>query len=76
MIYMNKTTLLKLSAMVLSLGLVTGCATSERLSKMEADIAKAQETANAAMEAANAAQASADECNERCGRIAEKAMAK
>jgi hypothetical protein len=73
---MKKTTLLKLSAMVLSLGLVTGCATSEQLKRMEADIVKAQETADAAMAAANAAQSSADECNERCGRIAEKAMAK
>jgi hypothetical protein len=80
MINMKKTTLLKLSAMALSLGLVTGCATTEQ---MQADIAKAQETAdaamakaNAAMDAANAAQASADECNERCSRMAEKAMAK
>jgi hypothetical protein len=80
MINMKKTTLLKLSAMALSLGLVTGCATTEQ---MKADIAKAQETAdaamakaNAAMDAANSAQASADECNERCSRMAEKAMAK
>jgi outer membrane murein-binding lipoprotein Lpp len=80
---MKKSILLKLSAMALSLGLITGCATSEQLKQMEADIAKAQETAdaamgkaNAAMDAANAAQASADECNERCSRMAEKAMAK
>ncbi len=73
---MMKSTLLKLSAVALSIGLVTGCATTEQLQQMQADIAKAQASADAAMDAANAAQASADECNERCGRIAEKAMAK
>lgn len=73
---MKKSTLLKLSAMVLSLGLVTGCATAQQISKAQETADAAMAKAEAAMEAANAAQASADECNERCSRMAEKAMAK
>jgi outer membrane murein-binding lipoprotein Lpp len=78
-----KSILVKLSAVALCLGLLAGCATTEQLQKLEADVARAQETADAAMskasaamDAANAAQAAADECNERCSRMAEKAMAK
>ena len=40
------------------------------------DAATAQGTADAAMKAANAAKDSAEACNERCGRMSEKAMAK
>jgi hypothetical protein len=40
------------------------------------DAANAQGTADSAMSAANAAQAAADECNERCSRMSEKAFAK
>ncbi|MEW8019545.1 MAG: hypothetical protein G8D58_01955 [gamma proteobacterium symbiont of Phacoides pectinatus] len=84
---MKKSTALKMAAMVLSLGLVTGCAST---SEMQAQIAKAQETADAAMaradaaaskadaamKAAIAAQAAADDCAERCDRMMQKAMAK
>ncbi|MCG8427023.1 MAG: Lpp/OprI family alanine-zipper lipoprotein [Chromatiales bacterium] len=87
---MKKSTLVKLSALVLSLGLLSGCASTEQLKQMQADIAKAQQTADAAlaaakdadrkagaaMKAANAAQAAADECAERCDRMMNKAMAK
>ncbi len=55
---MTKSTLLKLSAMTLAMGLVTGCASTDQL---KADIAKAQETADAAMAAANRAGGTADE---------------
>jgi hypothetical protein len=40
------------------------------------DAATAQGTADAAMKAANAATDAADACNEKCGRMSEKAMAK
>ena len=36
----------------------------------------AMDKADSAMSAASAAQATADECNERCARMSEKAMAK
>ncbi len=92
-----KTTMMKTAALVLGLGLLAGCASTDRMDKMEADIANAQATADAAMKAAkqaqldaasaqgtadsamsaaSAAQATADECNERCSRMSEKAMAK
>lgn len=87
---MTKKSLLKISAIALAVGLLSGCATTDQLKQMQADIAKAQQTADAAMAAANradsnagaamsaarAAQASADECAERCDRIMNKAMAK
>jgi len=92
-----KTTMMKTAAVILGLGLLAGCASTDQLKKMESDIANAQSTADAAMKAAkqaqldaasaqgtadsamsaaNAAQAAADECNERCSRMSEKAMAK
>lgn len=92
-----KTTMMKTAAIVLGLGLLAGCASTDQLTKMEADIANAQATADSAMKAAKeaqldassaqgtadsamstaaAAQAAADECNERCSRMSEKAMAK
>ena len=92
-----KSTMMKTAAIVLGVGLLAGCASSDKLTKMESDIANAQATADAAlkaakqaqldaasaqgtadsaMSAANAAQAAADECNERCSRMSEKAMAK
>lgn len=52
---MTKATLLKLSAMVLSLGLVAGCATEQ----MKTDILHAQQTADSALSAANDAKATA-----------------
>lgn len=52
---MTKATLLKLSAMVLSLGLMAGCASEQ----MKADILKAQQTADSALSAANDAKATA-----------------
>lgn len=91
---MKKTAMIKTAALILSLGLLAGCASTDQL---KADIANAQATADAAMKAAKeaqldaasaqgaadsamsaakAAQAAADECNERCSRMAEKAMAK
>ena len=56
---MSKKTLLKLSAMVLSLGLVTGCASTDRVKQLEADIAKAQQTSADALVAANEAKSAA-----------------
>ncbi|MCB1856710.1 MAG: outer membrane lipoprotein OprI [Gammaproteobacteria bacterium] len=69
---------------------LSGCATTDQIKQMQADITKAQESADAAlaaareadnkaeaaMEAANVAQQSADECSERCNRIMQKAMQK
>lgn len=46
----------KPAILILSLGLLAGCASTEQLTKMEADIAKAQETADAALKAAKEAQ--------------------
>ncbi|MEJ2612102.1 MAG: Lpp/OprI family alanine-zipper lipoprotein [Candidatus Thiodiazotropha sp.] len=40
------------------------------------DAATAQGTADAAMKSANSAKDAAEVCNERCGRMSEKAMAK
>ncbi len=65
---MIKSTILKVSVVALSLGMMTGCA-STSTSQMQEDIARAQATADEALAKANAA-------DERCGRIAEKAMAK
>lgn len=87
---MKKSNLLKVAAVALTMALAAGCASTDQLTKMEADIANAQSTADAAMakatdamtkadaamDAANAAQAAADECSERCSRIMEKAMSK
>ena len=54
---MTKKTLLgKLAVVVLGLGLVTGCATTEQMQKLQADVARAQETADAALAKANAAK--------------------
>ncbi len=57
--------LLKLSALALITGLVTGCAgmsaDADKMSQMEADIANARERADAALAAANNAKATAGE---------------
>ena len=85
-----KKMMIRTAAVILGVGLLAGCASSDRLTKMEADIANAQaaadaalkaantaqDTADSAMSAANAAQAAADECSERCSRMSEKAFAK
>lgn len=72
-----KTTLIKLSAVALCVGLMSGCATvtKEDLARVEATANSAQQTANeadrkasAAMSAATAAQDAANECAERCKR--------
>ncbi len=63
---MIKSAFLKVAVVAVSLGLMAGCATN---SQMQEDIARAQATADAA-------QATADRCNERCGRMVEKTMAK
>ena len=55
----RKPMLLKLAALALVLGLATGCATTEQLKQMQADIAKSQETADAALAAAYDASAAA-----------------
>ncbi len=60
---MSKKGLLKLSAMALALGLITGCATTDELNAVKAQAAKAQETADAALAAANEANANADVAN-------------
>jgi outer membrane murein-binding lipoprotein Lpp len=51
-----KATVMKTAAVVLGVGLLAGCASSDKLTKMEADIANAQATADAAMKAAKQAQ--------------------
>lgn len=51
-----KTIMIKSAALILGLGLLAGCASTDKMTKMEADIAKAQETADAAMQAAKQAQ--------------------
>ena len=80
----------KMAALVLAAGMLGGCVTTEQVKQMEADLARAQETADAAlaaaevadrkasaaMDAANAAQDSANECSERCDRMMKKVMAK
>lgn len=94
---MKKSVLVKMAGLVLALGLVSGCATTESVKQLQADVATAQaaadnalSAANAAksdvgaasrkaddaMAAANAAKRAADECNEKCSRIMQKAMAK
>jgi cell division septum initiation protein DivIVA len=70
---MIKSVFLKVSVVALAVGLMAGCASN---SQLQADIDRAQATADEALAKAEAAQASADRCSERCGRIAEKAMAK
>ena len=62
---MKKSTLLKLSAMVLSLGLVTGCASTDQLKQMQADITRAQDTASAAISDAKEALSAADEADRK-----------
>jgi len=49
-------TMLKTAVVILGVGLLAGCASSDKLTKMEADIANAQATADAAMKAAKQAQ--------------------
>ena len=56
---MTRSTLMRMSAMVLSLGLVTGCATTDQMTQMQADIAKAQQSADTALAAANEAKSAA-----------------
>ena len=87
---MIKHTYAKLAVMVLVLGLVSGCATTDQMKQMQADIDQATQRADAAlaaakaadsraaaaMDAANAAQNQADDCSERCNRVMSKAMSK
>ncbi|MEN8168079.1 MAG: alanine-zipper protein, partial [Pseudomonadota bacterium] len=54
----------------------TADAAMKAAKQAQLDAASAQGTADSAMSAASAAQAAADECSERCSRMAEKAMAK
>jgi len=51
-----KNTMLKTAVVILGVGLLAGCASSDKMTKMEADIANAQATADAAMQAAKQAQ--------------------
>jgi len=53
----NKTALLKWATLALSLGLFAGCTTMEQYRQMQADIAKTQETADAALASAKRAEA-------------------
>jgi len=87
---MIKRNVAKLAVLTLVLGLVSGCATTDQMKQMQADIDRAQESADAAlaaanaadskasaaMDAASAAQNQADDCSERCNRIMSKAMSK
>lgn len=54
----------------------TADAAMKAAKQAQLDAASAQGTADSATSAASAAQAAADECNERCSRMSEKAMAK
>ncbi|MCP3660913.1 MAG: hypothetical protein GY696_00210 [Gammaproteobacteria bacterium] len=83
---MKKSTLIKFSAMVITIGLMTGCASTEQMKQMDERITKAQKTADAALaaanaadakagtalSAANAAQASADDANGRIDTVEQK----
>jgi hypothetical protein len=87
---MKRPTYAKIAATAMALGLLAGCATTGQLEQLQADVARAQETADAAqaaaaeanrkaeaaMSAANAAQDAADDCSERCDRMMQKAMMK
>ncbi|HEC16798.1 MAG TPA: hypothetical protein ENI99_09555 [Sedimenticola sp.] len=55
----KKSMLVRLAAVTLGLGLVSGCATTEQLNKLQADVTRAQETADAALAAANGANSAA-----------------
>ena len=54
----------------------TADAAMKAAKQAQLDAASAEGKADSAMSAASAAQAAADECNERCSRMSEKAMAK
>lgn len=56
---MTKATVSKLFAMLLSVGLVAGCATTSDIERLQDQINKAQQTADNAMTAANAADSKA-----------------
>jgi len=87
---MIKQSFSRLAVMALVLGLVSGCASTDQLKQMQADIDRAQQRADAAMaaaevadsraaaamDAAAAAQNQADDCSERCNRVMSKAMSK
>ena len=51
-----KTIMMKTAVLILGVGLLAGCASSDKMTKMEADIANAQATADAAMQAAKKAE--------------------
>ncbi|TVT59980.1 MAG: gamma-glutamyltranspeptidase [Sedimenticola thiotaurini] len=57
---MTNSTLKKLAAMALTLGLVTGCASTDQIKKMQADIADLKDNTSAAMSAARDAKLTAD----------------
>lgn len=71
----KKPMLLKLAALAMVLGLATGCATTEQLKQMQADIAKAQETADAALAAANDAKSAAASAERQADAAMNKANA-
>lgn len=87
---MTKSIVLKMSAVALSVGLLAGCATTDQLKQMQADIdsakqmaSQAQSTADAAdskadaaMQKADAAMRAADQANERADRMMEKCCGK
>ncbi len=68
---MIKSTIVKLSVVALSLGLMAGCATTQ----MQADIAKAQETADAAMATASSAKRVAASADRRASAVMDAANA-
>jgi len=63
----KKSTLLKMVVMTLGLGLVTGCATTEQMQQMRADVTRAQETADAALAAAESAKGVAADAQHQAG---------
>ncbi|MCP5417399.1 MAG: hypothetical protein H6965_09925 [Chromatiaceae bacterium] len=85
-----KRNFVKLVLLTMVLGVASGCATTDHMKQMQADIQAAQERADAAlaaakaadsrataaMDAATAAQNQADDCSERCNRVMSKAMSK
>lgn len=72
---MPNKTVLKLSAMVLSLGLVTGCASTDRVKQLEADMEKVQQTSDAALAAANEAKSAAGAADSRASAAMDAATA-
>ncbi len=56
---MKKSMLVKVAGLVMVLGLVSGCATTEQIKQLQADVSSAQAAADNALSTANAAKSDA-----------------